>query len=102
MEETNLPHARQALPAYYVLSSAEASSNLARYDGVRYGHRVTQYSDLDGLYVRSRSTPCRSWFIRLAANPLQDILGTALRANAVVLLICPLPCGSQDRTGLLS
>lgn len=55
VEETHLPHAKQALPAYYVLSSAEASSNLARYDGVRYGHRATQYSDLDELYVRSRS-----------------------------------------------
>lgn len=55
VEEIHLPHARQALPAYYVLSSAEASSNLARYDGVRYGHRGTSYADLDEMYIRSRS-----------------------------------------------
>lgn len=55
VEETHLPHAWQALPAYYVLSSAEASSNLARYDGVRYGHRGAGYADLDELYIRSRS-----------------------------------------------
>lgn len=55
VEEITLPHAEQALPAYYVLSSAEASSNLARYDGVRYGHRAAKYTDLEELYVRSRS-----------------------------------------------
>ncbi|MBE5803720.1 MAG: Asp-tRNA(Asn)/Glu-tRNA(Gln) amidotransferase subunit GatA [Clostridiales bacterium] len=55
VEEISLPHAQQALPAYYVLSSAEASSNLARYDGVRYGRRAKEYDDLDDLYVRSRS-----------------------------------------------
>lgn len=54
-EEVCLPHASQALPAYYVLSSAEASSNLARYDGVRYGHRAKTYEDLEELYIRSRS-----------------------------------------------
>lgn len=55
VEEACLPHAKQALPAYYVLSSAEASSNLARYDGVRYGRRATRYADLEELYIRSRS-----------------------------------------------
>lgn len=55
VEETQQPSAKQALPAYYVLSSAEASSNLARYDGVRYGHRAESYADLDELYIRSRS-----------------------------------------------
>lgn len=54
VEEVCLPHARQALPAYYVLSSAEASANLARYDGVRYGHRAENYAGLDELYIRSR------------------------------------------------
>ncbi|MEG1471946.1 MAG: Asp-tRNA(Asn)/Glu-tRNA(Gln) amidotransferase subunit GatA [Clostridia bacterium] len=55
VRELSIPALRYALPAYYVLSSAEASSNLARYDGVRYGHRADEYADLDTLYRQSRS-----------------------------------------------
>ena len=55
VKEIDLPSLEYALPAYYVLSSAEASSNLARFDGVRYGHRATEYADLEELYVKSRS-----------------------------------------------
>jgi len=55
VEEISLPSLRSALPAYYVMSSAEASSNLARFDGVRYGRRAAEYADLEELYVRSRS-----------------------------------------------
>lgn len=50
----SVPSLRVALPAYYVLSSAEASSNLARYDGVRYGYRAKEYQSIDELYRRSR------------------------------------------------
>jgi len=50
----DLPHARLAIPTYYVIAPAEASTNLSRYDGVRYGHRCADPVDLDDLYTRSR------------------------------------------------
>ncbi len=52
--EISIPSIRYALSAYYVLSSAEASSNLARFDGIRYGYRAKDYADLDELYRKSR------------------------------------------------
>lgn len=55
VREISMPSLHAALPAYYVLSSAEASSNLARFDGVRYGRRAGEYADLEELYVKSRS-----------------------------------------------
>lgn len=53
--EVSLPSANEALEAYYVISSAEASSNLARFDGVRYGTRANVSNDLEELLCRSRS-----------------------------------------------
>ena len=53
--EISMPTVKMALPAYYIISSAEASSNLARFDGVRYGSRAADYADLDELYVKSRT-----------------------------------------------
>jgi aspartyl-tRNA(Asn)/glutamyl-tRNA(Gln) amidotransferase subunit A len=53
--EISLPHTELALSVYYILAPAEASSNLARYDGIRYGHRAQGDLDLKSLYSRSRS-----------------------------------------------
>lgn len=52
--EVDLPHTHLAVPAYYVIAPAECSSNLARYDGVRYGYRCEDPVDLEDLYKRSR------------------------------------------------
>lgn len=52
--EISLPHADLAIPTYYVLAPAECSSNLSRYDGVRYGYRCENPRDLNDLYLRSR------------------------------------------------
>jgi aspartyl-tRNA(Asn)/glutamyl-tRNA(Gln) amidotransferase subunit A len=52
--EISLPNADLAIPAYYVIASAEASSNLSRFDGVRYGHRAAGYANLDDMYCKSR------------------------------------------------
>jgi aspartyl-tRNA(Asn)/glutamyl-tRNA(Gln) amidotransferase subunit A len=55
LEEISLPHTEYAIPTYYIIATAEASSNLARYDGVRYGHRARGCDDLASLYLRTRS-----------------------------------------------
>lgn len=53
--ELSLPHAPYAIAAYYIVAIAEASSNLARYDGVRYGHRASDGADLREMYLKTRA-----------------------------------------------
>ncbi len=53
--EVRLPNMRLSVPVYYVLAPAEASSNLARFDGVRYGYRAPEYSDLLDMYCKTRA-----------------------------------------------
>jgi len=53
--EISLPNTKLSIPVYYVLAPAEASSNLSRYDGVRYGHRAAEYSDLLDMYCKTRA-----------------------------------------------
>ena len=53
--EVSLPNASLAIPVYYVLAPAEASSNLSRFDGVRYGYRAPSYTDLADMYRKSRA-----------------------------------------------
>jgi aspartyl-tRNA(Asn)/glutamyl-tRNA(Gln) amidotransferase subunit A len=53
--DISLPLTKYALPVYYIVAPAEASSNLARYDGVKYGHRAKEYSDILSMYEQTRA-----------------------------------------------
>lgn len=55
VEEVSLPYSKYGVPVYYIIASSEASSNLQRYDGIRYGFRADDVKNLEGVYVRSRS-----------------------------------------------
>ncbi|MCK9469657.1 MAG: Asp-tRNA(Asn)/Glu-tRNA(Gln) amidotransferase subunit GatA [Porticoccaceae bacterium] len=55
VHDISLPHSSLSVPAYYVIAPAEASANLSRFDGVRYGHRCENPADLHDLYMRSRA-----------------------------------------------
>ena len=53
--EVSLPHSRYGVPAYYIIASSEASSNLQRFDGIRYGYRSENVNSLEDIYVKTRS-----------------------------------------------
>jgi aspartyl-tRNA(Asn)/glutamyl-tRNA(Gln) amidotransferase subunit A len=53
--DVSLPNSHLAVPAYYVIAPAEASSNLSRFDGVRYGYRASGYGNLDDMYMKTRA-----------------------------------------------
>ncbi|MFT5645138.1 MAG: aspartyl-tRNA(Asn)/glutamyl-tRNA(Gln) amidotransferase subunit A [Janthinobacterium sp.] len=53
--DISLPNTALSIPAYYMIAPAEASSNLSRFDGVRYGHRAAEYKDLQDMYKKSRA-----------------------------------------------
>lgn len=55
VEQVSLPHSKYGIPAYYIIASSEASSNLQRFDGIRYGYRTPNANNLEELYVNSRS-----------------------------------------------
>ena len=55
VEEVSLPYSKYGVAAYYIIGSSEASSNLQRFDGIRYGYRAKDIKNLDDLYIKSRS-----------------------------------------------
>lgn len=55
IEEVSLPNIKYALPDYYIISTSELSTNMSRYDGIRYGHRAESFADIDDLIIKSRS-----------------------------------------------
>ncbi|MDR1012661.1 MAG: Asp-tRNA(Asn)/Glu-tRNA(Gln) amidotransferase subunit GatA [Lactobacillales bacterium] len=55
VEEVSLPHSKYGVAVYYIIASSEASSNLQRFDGIRYGYRAKEFKTLEDVYVKSRS-----------------------------------------------
>jgi aspartyl-tRNA(Asn)/glutamyl-tRNA(Gln) amidotransferase subunit A len=55
INEVSLPHSKYGIAGYYIVATSEASSNLARYDGVHYGYRAKQFDDMIDMYSRSRA-----------------------------------------------
>lgn len=92
LREVSLPHARYGVAAYYVVASAEASSNLARFDGARYGMRAPGVESLEELYIKSRSLGFGEEVKRrimigtfaLASGYYDAYYGRAMRARSLI------------------
>jgi len=92
LQEVSLPHAEYGVSAYYVVASAEASSNLARFDGVRYGYRAKDVATLEELYTKSRSEGFGDEVKRrimigtfaLSAGYYDTYYGRAMRARGLI------------------
>jgi aspartyl-tRNA(Asn)/glutamyl-tRNA(Gln) amidotransferase subunit A len=93
VREVSLPHTPYAVPTYYVLAPAEASSNLARYDGVRYGPRFNGAADLRSLYRSTRGQGFGPEVRRriLVGTTCCRRMTTLLSAGAAVPLIAKFP-----------
>lgn len=92
VEETSLPYTKYALPAYYMIACGESSSNLSRFDGVRFGRRAEDYKDLVDLYVKSRTEGFGAEVKRrimlgtyiLSAKNYEDCYVKALKARTLI------------------
>jgi len=91
--EVSLPNMKLSVPVYYVLAPAEASSNLARYDGVRYGYRAPDYSDLTDLYKKTRAQG-----LRVGLNALFSVDEPIANSSMLVLPILTAPAASSRST----
>ena len=92
VEETSLPHTEYAVATYYLIATAEASSNLARYDGVGYGHRTCEQTDMIDMYKKTRKEGFGDEVKRrimlgtyvLSRGYYEDYYGKALRVRTLI------------------
>lgn len=92
VEEMQLGMTKYLVPTYYVIAAAQASSNLARYDGIAYGHKATSYEGLEAMYLKSRSEGFGTEVKRrimagsfvLAKNYYEEYYHTALKSMTLI------------------
>ncbi len=90
--DVDLPHQRYAIPTYYLVATSEASSNLSRFDGGRYGYRAKTYEDLEDMYARTRGEGFGEEVKRrimlgtfaLSSGYAEDFYGKALRVRRLI------------------
>ena len=109
VQPVRLPHTKYAIACYYILATAEASSNLARFDGVRYGHRAGGQPDLRGMYGATRGAgfgdrgssgaSCWGTYV-LSAGYYDAYYLKALKVRTLLrqVLRASLPRGGRDRS----